>query len=952
MSRLFLSHSSKDNIAAVAFKQWLAGNGWPAEDVFLDVQDIGAGERWKEALRKANARCEAVILLASPDALKSPECLAEVRKAEDFGKEIIVVLLHDIQFEDRRLDAYKDRQIVDVGAAPQGHVETVQYRGDRHEVRFNEGALARVKEYLFRRGITPDHFPWPPADRPNADPYPGLSAFTEDDAGIFFGRDSDIVRGLDRLRLLRRNGRPRLLVIQSASGAGKSSYLRAGLWPRIARDSDFAEIAILRPAQGILTGPEGLGRKLALRLSRPGSPVNAGDVHACLMDADATKAAVGLTKLVAEIAEQALEQRRVGNSTARAPALILAVDQAEELFAAEDAGESQRFISLLASLMAAPPSGVEAFAILTIRSDAAARLFQAAADAGLELPDTLPLLPLPATSYRDVILKPIEVLARRGQTLQINTSLVDLLVADATGADALPLLAFTLSYLYQEFAAGGKITLEQYQVAGGVSRSIDMALKRALAEPLNSPAIPVGKEEQLAHLRAAFIPWLARVDPESGLPMRRVARLNEFPADAVGIVQRLIKARLLILDRRSGVDVVEVAHESLLRRWPTLTEWLQADASDLKTIDGVEHAAGEWSQNGRQLAWLNHRGERLAAAERAAMRADFRKRLDEQGVAYLDACRLQETTERQEKLAARARDRQRKLAQVLAGVLALALAAGVATWKFQQPLQDALYRFNHVRALSADQESVLAPHQTFKECTHCPEMIVVQAGTFRMGSPDSERHRDEFPPHDVAIAPFAVSQFELTFEEWDACAAHGGCSGSIGAEWGRGQQPAINVTWEDAKRYVGWLSNVTGKPYRLLTEAEWEYAAGTGKATLYFFGNDDAMLDQYSWYGVNAQNQAHPAGSGKKSNPFGLSDVYGNVAEWVEDCYHQGYRGAPTDGSAWTTGDCSHRVIRGGYWLSRPSSLRSTSRDWAHFDQGADTIGIRVARTLGRPSAH
>ena len=116
-----------------------------------------------------------------------------------------------------------------------------------------------------------------------------------------------------------------------------------------------------------------------------------------------------------------------------------------------------------------------------------------------------------------------------------------------------------------------------------------------------------------------------------------------------------------------------------------------------------------------------------------------------------------------------------------------------------------------------------------------------------------------------------------------------------------------------------WLSSVTGKPYRLLTEAEWEYAAGTGKTTLYFFGNDDAMLDQYSWYGVNAQSQAHPVGSEKKPNPFGLSDMYGNVAEWVEDCYHEGYRGAPADGSAWKTGDCTHRVVRGGYWLSRAS---------------------------------
>ena len=190
MSRLFISHSSKDNVAAVAFKQWLGANGWPEDDVFLDVQNIGAGERWKDALRKANARCEAVLLLASPDALDSPECLAEVRKAEDFGKEIIVVLLRDVQFEDRRLDAYKDRQIVDICAPPQSHFETVQYRGTEHVVRFNDAALANVKEYLFKRGITPDHFAWPPLDRPNADPFPGLSAFTEDDAGIFFGRDS------------------------------------------------------------------------------------------------------------------------------------------------------------------------------------------------------------------------------------------------------------------------------------------------------------------------------------------------------------------------------------------------------------------------------------------------------------------------------------------------------------------------------------------------------------------------------------------------------------------------------------------------------------------------------------------------------------------------------------------------------------------------------------------
>ena len=213
MSRLFISHSSKDNVAAKAFKQWLGANGWPDEDVFLDLDDIGGGERWKEALRNANFRCEAVVLLASPEALSSPECIAEVRKAEDYGKEIIVVLLRDIQLDDRRLDSYKDRQIVSLATQPQNHIETVSYRGEQHEVRFNGDAMAKVKEYLFKRGITPDHFAWPAQGKLDAEPFPGLSAFTEEDAGIFFGRDADILRGLDKLRVMRRNGRPRVLVI-------------------------------------------------------------------------------------------------------------------------------------------------------------------------------------------------------------------------------------------------------------------------------------------------------------------------------------------------------------------------------------------------------------------------------------------------------------------------------------------------------------------------------------------------------------------------------------------------------------------------------------------------------------------------------------------------------------------------------------------------------------------
>jgi len=938
VSRLFISHSSKDNAAAIAFKQWLGKNGWPEDDVFLDLQNIGAGERWKDALRKANARCEAIILLVSPESLSSPECLAEVRKAEDYGKEIVVVLLRDIKFEDPRLDSYKERQIVDLSAPPQSHLEKVDYRGEHLEINFNVDALASVKEFLFKRGITPDHFAWPPEDRPEAMPFPGLSAFTEGDAGIFFGRDADIVRGLDKLRILRRDGRPRLLVIQASSGAGKSSYLRAGLWPRLDRDSDFAPLCIVRPAQGILTGPEGLGRKLAARLSRPGSPVNAGDIHAQLMSADPAKATASFVQVMQLAAGQALEERRIGDQDARAPALLLAIDQAEELLASDDAEESQRALFLLAKLMQDPPEGVDLFALLTIRSDNAARLFQAVAEAGLEAPETLQLLPLPQTSYRDIILKPLEVIGRRGQVLTIDPALTEQLAKDATGGDALPLLAFTLSNLYQEYSASGSLTSQQYDTMGGVAGSINMALKRALSRPTDAPAIPAAKDAQLACLRAAFVPWLARIDPESGAAMRRVARLEEFAPSERAMVERLVEARLLVADRRSGADVVEIAHESLLRQWPPLTEWLKLDAENLKLLEAIERAASDWVQHGADTAWLDHRGERLRAAEQLATRADFRKRLGNDGLAYIAACRAREAAE----------NKGRTRVRMLVGALAAALILGVVSWKYQRTVQNEFYRVTTVTALGAERERSLKPHETFQECSDCPKMIVVPAGAFKMGSPDSDHVKGESPQHDVTIAQqLAVGIYEVTFREWDACATHGDCNPNIRAGgWGRLNQPAINVSWNDAQTYVAWLSRITGKTYRLLTEAQWEYAARATKPTYYSFGNDDGMLEQYAWYSANSQAQTHEVGQ-KKPNLFGLYDMHGNVSEWVEDCHRDGYQGAPIDGSAWRSEDnCIRRVVRGGSWLYGAKPLRSASRDWAPPDTGKDDIGFRVARVL------
>ena len=248
MARLFISHSAQENFEALAFRYWLFEEGWAHDDIFLDLHGIGAGERWKEALAKANERCEAVVLLASPASLSSTECRVELRMAEDYGKEIVVAILHLLKVDDPSLGPYRERQILDLSLEPREASFTVSHNGQQRTVTFHRPTLARIKARLDQLGISPTSFPWRPGDLKSASPYPGLKGFEADDAALFFGRAGDIARGLAEIRKLRRLPTGQVLVIQAASGAGKSSFLKAGLWPRLARDPDFVPLAILRPA--------------------------------------------------------------------------------------------------------------------------------------------------------------------------------------------------------------------------------------------------------------------------------------------------------------------------------------------------------------------------------------------------------------------------------------------------------------------------------------------------------------------------------------------------------------------------------------------------------------------------------------------------------------------------------------------------------------------------------
>jgi formylglycine-generating enzyme required for sulfatase activity len=254
--------------------------------------------------------------------------------------------------------------------------------------------------------------------------------------------------------------------------------------------------------------------------------------------------------------------------------------------------------------------------------------------------------------------------------------------------------------------------------------------------------------------------------------------------------------------------------------------------------------------------------------------------------------------------------------------------------------------------LTASEETAKAatPGASFKECARgCPVMVVVPPGKFLMGAAarEPDHAASEEPQHEVAIAkPFAVAKFEVTFEQWDACVAASACVRAADP-WGRGDMPVVNVSWDDARQYVGWLSRLTGKDYRLLTETEWEYAARAGANTRFSWGDEPGADNaNCSDCGSRSRLRTAPVGS-FKPNAFGLSDMHGNVWEWVEDSWHQNYRAAPTDGSAWLEGgDPNYRVIRGGSWHNESELIRAAVRFQRNHLVRFDTLGFRAARTM------
>ena len=376
----------------------------------------------------------------------------------------------------------------------------------------------------------------------------------------------------------------------------------------------------------------------------------------------------------------------------------------------------------------------------------------------------------------------------------------------------------------------------------------------------------------------------------------------------------------------------------------------ERESARLREIERAREAAAR--EAARKAAAAQAAMVRAEAAKAAAARAEEVREAIRQAAAKELAAREAAARESAARDAAAAKEASAKEAAAKAAA-ARAAAARAAADRLVAMRQGAL-RDNRVQLVAARTTGASAPQEaigtTFRDCAKCPELVWLPQGEFVLGDAASNDPR-------LAVAiryMLAVGRFEVTFAEWDACVAAGGCrKRPHDAGWGRGGQPVINVSWGDAQQYVAWLSRTTNKRYRLLSEAEWEYAARAGTDVRYWWGDQAGRGDANCADCGSKWDGRQPAPVGRFApNPFGLYDMHGNVSEWVEDCYHDRapdrMRDAPTDGRAWTsgcTGASDTRIVRGGAWYGSARSIRSAARTSAaadHFDNG---IGFRIART-------
>ncbi|SEA90917.1 Tetratricopeptide repeat-containing protein, partial [Thiothrix caldifontis] len=541
VAKIFISHSTHDKAEALQLMQWLESQGF--ESLFLDSDarhGIAAGSEWEKVLYREIQRSHALICLLSDHWLASQWCGFEFMQARALGKTIFPLRIQPglqttVAADIQHLDLTKDR----------------------------DDALQRLHAQLTELTLTlQQRFDWDKT-RP---PYPGMLAFEAEDAPVFFGRDHETNQLRERLNQHRTLGNASVLLMLAASGAGKSSLLKAGLLPRLRRDTrHWIVLEALRPEREPL-------RKLAQVLATAnGTPQHAADLYAQLQGEQALPAL-----------RDYLEQLRTPNAQWDAT-LLLSIDQAEELFTTAEPPQTQALFQLL---LAAQQAKLPLLTLMAMRSDYLAALQAQVSETGALETSLFALDPLPLERVSDLIRGPAGVVG-----LTVENGLVTAVTRDAATADALPLLAFALRELYERFGADGDLTLDEYHRLGSEHLNpLENAVQHKASEAIQPDRL--GKAAQQA-LRDAFIPHLVRVN-DAGDYVRQAADWEALPAAAHPLLDKLTNARLLVQRSANGIKRVEVAHEALLRHWQLLNGWLREEHDFLLGKQQLEHSLREW----------------------------------------------------------------------------------------------------------------------------------------------------------------------------------------------------------------------------------------------------------------------------------------------------------------------------------------------------------------------
>ncbi len=560
MSTIFISHNSADRAWAERIREWLAGEGHDSVYLAFHPEDgTGVGVEWQKDLYRKIRACRVMVVLWSQASRASDWCFAEISQARALGRDVFPLKVGEV--DDHPL--LFGLQFIDLTADV-------------------EEGYERLREGLRRVGVD-DSFKW---DR-SRPPYPGFLAFDRADAAVYFGRGPEIRKSLNLLNQVRMQERSRLVLVLGASGSGKSSLVRAGIYPRLGRDPE--DWLLLEPFRPRAEPIKELAGVLADALPSRGEARSWRDIEAALTGAsDPGQALVGM-----------LEDLLRG-SAHREATVVLFIDQLEELLGHPENHPARSFLSMLRKALLVEESPL--LVLGTMRSDSLPTFQQDASLVEVEF-ESVSLSPLGPGRLRQIIEGPAQV-----ADVELEDGLVEELLDDTRSGESLPLLAFTLRELYEKYADDRLLELDEYEDLGRLKGAVRKAAERA-AEGLD--------EDELTHLRHAFL-RLVRISDE-GQYLRRTTLLSELPERARTTVEKFVDRRLLIAREAAGGTSVEVAHEALFRSWDRLRDWLDLDREALLVHHRVEASAALWQRENRasEYLWRGARLERAIAFARA-----------------------------------------------------------------------------------------------------------------------------------------------------------------------------------------------------------------------------------------------------------------------------------------------------------------------------------------------